>query len=66
MSQINLEFMQRYIQRYIQISLKLNESLAVDIFAFCMSLFFFKIILKGEYEDYTCGYGKKPLDYPLL
>ena len=25
----------------------------------------FIVRLKGENEDYTWGYGKKPLDYPL-
>ena len=23
-------------------------------------------LLKGEYEDYTWGYGQNPLDYPVL
>ena len=25
-----------------------------------------KLKLKGEYEDYTLGYGQNPLDFPLL
>ena len=27
---------------------------------------FGKKYLKGEYEDYSQGYGQNPLDYPLL